>query len=1100
MRVPCSDQPSRTTLPIPQTMTLNDVVILIPSHSLEDFPTDLGEKPAEGLLNAFAVAWHPWVLAQTRSLPGWHRADSPPEPIANRLIIVPTACEDRLPGDWVSRQREAGSRVVTGVTRRDELLQQMFASCPTSATDLKIQEATPPTETNSTGGEETSPVATSPDHLDQELVADFLALGTTYLLVQLLSRQMHYFGEIDEMRLRREAVAAAEALVGGRLDDVRLRLSACFEALHEARERYYPTDSYLIDLCLLVPTMVNDSLTQVLSDTKPVCFLLTASDAEEIARDKPEIAKLLREACLRESAEIIGGEWREVPSPIMPLESVLFDIRKGQQTLRHLFRREPTTWGRRRFGLSPLVPLLATRCGYSAAMHFLLDDGIYPDSESSRMRWEGCDGTTIDAISRLPLAAESATSFLRLPQRLSETMQQDQGAGLILARWPDVKNVFFHDLVRGQKYSPVFGRFVTLREFFERTDSPMRHSKYEAGEYLAPFLTRSVAAREHNPISRFVEHFARRQRFDSATWLRDVAAALRGRRLHEVTNDSLEQSIEAAGPDAIEDTSATTNASGSEHADFAPSPSRSEGWGEGSPESVPLPRPSLQSQANAAVIALTDSAQRQLADTILHGTVEKTPGMLILNPLSFTRRVPVTLPTNLPLPAIKGAAKGVHQSVAAGPVPARTNNASAGDAASVTRADATILVEVPGCGFVWLPAPQSGTNAVNQDADANIKTPLVENNVLRNEFFEVHINPETGGIQRLKEYGRKPNRLSQQLAFRFPRERIVTVSDDDHTFKEKTVYSETHGRGIEVISRGPYYGEIRTAGDIVDQKTNAVLATFRQTFRLWRGRRILDIDSELDNVKMPDGDPWSNYFGVRWAWADTTAALTRSVLGTAQPIGQDRFDSPYYFEIADSDTRTTIIHHGVPFHRKTGRRMLDTLLIVEGETRRRFRFSIAVERPYPLQAALDAMCPAFVVPTEVGPPRCGTTGWFFHVDAPNVQLTRLTDLMDEPRADRESWELDESDGLPVGSGFAVRLQETEGHRQSVALRCFRTPLQARQRDFVGRTIGKPTIDGDVVRLELNPFEISDVELRFDRPPVDVNSTNSSATIDSTPNV
>ncbi len=1095
MPVSRSRQPSRTTPPIAQTMTLNDVVILIPSHSLEDFPTDLGEKPAEGLLNAFAVAWHPWVLAQTRSLPGWHRADSPPEPTANRLIIVPTTCEDRLPGDWVSRQREAGSSVVTGVTRRDEMLQQMFAAFPTSATDRTIQEATPPSQTNSAAGEEASAAATSPDQLDQELVADFLALGTTHLLVELLSRQMHYFGEIDEMRLRREAVAAAEALVGGRLDDVKLRLSACFEALHEARERYYPTDSYLIDLCLLVPKMANDSLTQVLSDTKPVCFLVTASDAEEIARDKPEIAKLLREACLRESAEIIGGEWREVPSPIMPLESVLFDIRKGQQTLRRLFRHEPTTWGRRRFGLSPLVPLLATRCGYTAALHFLLDDGIYPDSESSRMRWEGCDGTTIDAISRLPLAAESATSFLRLPQRLSETMQQDQGAGLILARWPDVKNVFFHDLVRGQKYSPVFGRFITLREFFERTDSPLRHSKYEAGEYLAPFLTRSVAAREPNPISRFAEHFARRQQFDSATWLRDVAAALRGRRLHEFANDSLEQSIEATGPDAVEDTSATTSASGGEHEDLAPSPPRGEVGSEGPSESASPPKRSPKATADAAIGELSATAQQQLADTILHGTIEKKPGMLILNPLSFTRRVPVTLPNNLPLPAITGGAKGVHQSFAAGLVPARPNIASAGDAASATRADATILVDVPGCGFVWLPVPQSGTNAEGKDADANIKTPLVEDNVLRNEFFEVHINPETGGIQRLKEYGRKPNRLSQQLAFRFSRERTVTVSDGDNNFEEKTFYSETHGRGIEVISRGPYYGEVRTAGDIVDQKMNAVLATFRQTFRLWRGRRILDIDIELDNVKMPDGDPWSNYFGVRWAWADTTAALTRSVLGTTQPIGQERFDSPYYFEIADSDTRTTIIHHGLPFHRKTGRRMLDSLLIVEGETRRRFGFSIAVERPYPLQAALDAMCPAFVVPTEVGPPRCGATGWFFHVDAPNVQLTRLTDLMDEPRADRESWELDESAGPPAGSGFAVRLQETEGRRQSVALRCFRTPLQARQRDFIGRTISKPTIDGDVVRLELNPFEISDVELRFDPPPQDVNKMTSSETSD-----
>lgn len=107
---------------------LNDVVILIPCHSLEDFPTDLGEKPAEGILNAFAVAWHPWVLAQTRSLPGWHRADSPPEPIAGRLIVVPTACDDRLESDWIGRQRDAGSFVISGIHKRDELLTELLTA------------------------------------------------------------------------------------------------------------------------------------------------------------------------------------------------------------------------------------------------------------------------------------------------------------------------------------------------------------------------------------------------------------------------------------------------------------------------------------------------------------------------------------------------------------------------------------------------------------------------------------------------------------------------------------------------------------------------------------------------------------------------------------------------------------------------------------------------------------------------------------------------------------------------------------------------------------------------------------------------------------
>jgi alpha-mannosidase len=1006
---------------------LNDVVILIPCHSLEDFPTDLGDKPAESILNAFAVAWHPWLLAQTRSLPGWHRADSPPEPAPNRLILVPLPSQDHLESDWIKRQRDAGAFVVSGLHKRDELLAEVLATARDWTPPQPATAGATPFVGDTPSGTDPAISPTTPEQLDAELVADFLALGTTHLLVELLSRQMHYFGEIDEMRLRREAIEAAEALVAGRLDDVPQRLSACFETLHEARERFYPTDAFLLDMCLLIPSLADDKLVPLLTGSKPVSFLMTARDAEQLASEKPDLAKLLREAVLRETAEILGGDWSESPSPILPLESALYDLRRGRAALQQLFRKEPTTWARRRFGLSPMLPQLLTKSGYTAACHFLLDDGIYPDAENSKLRWEGCDNSTIDAISRLPLAADSATSYLRLPQRMAEAMQQDQAAGLIVARWPDVRSPFFGDLLRGAKFSPVIGRFVTFREFFERTDAPMRHTRHEAGEYLAPFLTRSVAAREADPITRFRDHFERRQRFDSALWLRCIAATLRGRRLHEVDASATEHLVEEAGPDLRENAS--------------------------SPES---------SLAN-----LEQSGERELSQTILHGTTDKTPGVLVVNPLSFTRRVPVAWPSHLALPALGGAVKGVF------------------DDDTVREA----LLEIPGCGFVWLSTSNSGKSP--RVAADELKTPLVEDNVLRNEFFEVHISPDTGGIQRVKEYGRKPNRISQQLAFRFPRERSITVSDDDREFEEKSYYSESRCLGVEVASRGPWLGEIRTRGEIVDQKTNGVLATFQQTFRLWRGRRVLDIDIAFDNVKMPDGEPWTNYFGVRWAWMDTTAALTRSVLGTAQPLGQERFESPHYLEIADSDTRTTIIHHGLPFHRKTGRRMCDSLLIVEGETRRRFRFSVAVERPYPQQAALDAMCPAVIIPTEVGPPRCGATGWFLHVDAPNVQLTRLTDLMDEPRSDAATWESPELATVATGSGFAVRLQETEGRQQSVAVSCFRTPLSVRQRDFTGRTIGHPRIDGDAIRLTLSPFEITDLELRFDPPPAPSPSASTS---------
>ncbi len=191
----------------------------------------------------------------------------------------------------------------------------------------------------------------------------------------------------------------------------------------------------------------------------------------------------------------------------------------------------------------------------------------------------------------------------------------------------------------------------------------------------------------------------------------------------------------------------------------------------------------------------------------------------------------------------------------------------------------------------------------------------------------------------------------------------------------------------------------------------------------------------------------------------------------------ERIESPHYIELATTDQRTTILPLGLPFHRKTGHRMLDTLLIAAGDTSRRFRFAIAVDADYPMQAALDAMTPAFVVPTSNGPPASGASGWLLHVDAKNVVVDRILPLATIPD-DAPLWEQHDRPASPASSGFAVRLIETEGRRKTVRLRTFRTPSSARRRDFHGRTIGPLPIVGDAVEIETSPYEVADVELTF----------------------
>ena len=1009
-------------------MIAPDIQILIPCHSLEDFPTEQTDDFAASLLNSFAVAYHPALLAWSVELPRWRRADDPPLPRRGQLVIIPTVSDGWLPHAWAEDARRAGATVVSGLSDRAEMI-----AAALKALDVSLEETTTehdhPSETTEYGdgmGDpvshkelvRSSEVAVEPHaeaaedyaSADPELVADFLALGTCWLLIELLTRKMRQFGNIDDSRFFQRAQAGAKAALADDRETAVTHLGACFEMLLEARERFYPVDCYLLDLCLAVPDVGHEHLLAESQQNVPWSLLVSTEDLAAICEQTPGLAAALTDAWQAARISVVGGEDRETSIPLLPLESVLYHFERGREQWQQLLGKPPIVWGRRKFGLTPLLPQILVKFGFLAALHVVLDDGIYPDAEYTKLRWRGVDGTLIDALSRIPLAAEGASSYLRFPARMAESMDHDQVAGLILARWPEIEAPWFGDLRRSQKYSPCLGRFVTLDRFFEQTELPGQLSVYKPNEYFSPFLIQHVARREKRPIGRYTDHANLRRRLDAASWCHATVNALYSKPIDLAVGNAIETQVEAMALDQ---------------------------------EGVPA-------ELLASIEEFERTGAQKLARIIMH-SAGNGRGFLILNPLSFTRRVIVPLPGLKSPPAVSGAVKAVEF-----------------DAAHPDRT--ACVVEIPGSGFAWIPANETGS------LPSAPKQQLAEGWLLRNDHFEVAINERTGGIAHIRFHNQRTKRLSQQLSFRFPRERTISVgSEPGETIKSQ--YAEMQCRGHEVVRSGTACGEVVTFGDIIDQVKSEKLASFRQTVRVWRASSILEIEIELTDVKQTDGDPWNNYFASRFAWNDSSAAVTRSIYHSAQTFGGERFETSDYIEIASEEERLTIVPHGLPFHRKTGERMVDSLLVVAGEPERRFRFTIAVDAPYPLEAAWNATTPAPVIPTEQGPPKAGLTGWFFHVDSRQVQVTRILETRNT-KAVPSPLEESEHFTVPHDPGFAVRLIETEGRAKQTKLRCFRQPTFARKRDFRGETISELLIEGDAVVIDMTAYEIVDVELRF----------------------
>src|SRR5437764_12940826 len=75
---------------------------------------------------------------------------------------------------------------------------------------------------------------------------------------------------------------------------------------------------------------------------------------------------------------------------------------------------------------------------------------------------------------------------------------------------------------------------------------------------------------------------------------------------------------------------------------------------------------------------------------------------------------------------------------------------------------------------------------------------------------------------------------------------------------------------------------------------------------------------------------------------------------------------------------------GLPFHRRSAPRMMDTILIAAGETETRFSVVIALDFARPVTAALEVLQPVVVLPVERGPSGAERTGTFASISPPAV--------------------------------------------------------------------------------------------------------------------
>ncbi|VTU02038.1 glycosyl hydrolases family 38 : Uncharacterized protein OS=Planctomyces maris DSM 8797 GN=PM8797T_30352 PE=4 SV=1 [Gemmataceae bacterium] len=405
----------------------------------------------------------------------------------------------------------------------------------------------------------------------------------------------------------------------------------------------------------------------------------------------------------------------------------------------------------------------------------------------------------------------------------------------------------------------------------------------------------------------------------------------------------------------------------------------------------------------------------KLAARLQTRAADGQPGLLLFNPCGFTRRVA------LEVPGFRGAI------AVADPVKAAEFTADG---------TARLVVEVPSLGFAWVPRGGSA-------APPKPKMKLADGLTVRNEFFECDIDSGTGGIRSFRDMRTRQTRFGQQLVFN-PGSKMVA-------------------RDVSVTNSGAALGEIVSTGDLVNDR-DEVLATFRQRFRAWLGRPVLELRIEFDVKHEPTGYPWHAFYAARFGWRDERGVLFRGVNGANTQTGVTRPVSPDYLEVRLGAERSFLFTGGLPFVQRHGTRMADVILVPEGEQGRSFDLLLATDRDVPMQTAAGWVSPTPVVETEKGPPHFGVSGWLAHVDMPSLIVTSL-----QPCAAGEG----------ANRAVAMRAIESAGFGGAAEVRFARDPFRASTVDGEGNAVLPLTLVGDAVQLEFSAGETLRVKFEWE---------------------
>ncbi len=486
----------------------DECCVLIPASTLEDFPAKLTDADARSLLAAWTVLWHPRLLARTEQTPAWYRADSPPEPIGRRILVVPSPSLPKIPTGYQARAvADDQCHWITGGSR-----DEMIAA-------LGLEPCQPLSKPAADGQ---GPASEGQLPARQIGIEDFFAAGFASLQIQIMTRRLRYTSNLDEIHLQTRIVDAAKAFLDGDADSATAALHDVFDALAEERDHYFTSDPHLIDLTLVtqstIPRLVEEwsrcqdkyaPLENLESGVRPTpsSLLLDDGAVAELARSNDAAAVQLREQ-LRDLkiGWASGGPNSDYHLDAMTLVQAQDAFKSAHRAVVDAIGIAPPVYGRLSGSTPSDMTATIAGLGYVGMIPIDFTGGTGFGNESKVILQAG--GSEIEALTAKPIDAASDVSFLAIGAMLGEAIDSGEVATALLVHWPGQGCDSFHDLRRIGSWSVSLGRFWKLDRYFVDGEHPYHHgtgsaTSPDSGNLLTDLVARGVA----DPLTSIASEF-----------------------------------------------------------------------------------------------------------------------------------------------------------------------------------------------------------------------------------------------------------------------------------------------------------------------------------------------------------------------------------------------------------------------------------------------------------------------------------------------------------------------------------------------------------------------------------------------------------------